>query len=523
MRTANPPEFAALTRNDQCDVCVVGAGISGLSIAYLLACEGKKVIVLDDGRICSGETERTTAHITNVLDHRYHELERLHGIQNAKLIYESFSAAIDTIEHIVHAEHIDCDFQRLDGYLFGTTRSASDDLEKELYALNRVGFSGVEMVDGLPYPGSKLASCLCFPGQAQFHVLRYLFALANVIASNKGQIFINCHVNKILDGRPARITTTDGHVVEADYVVIATNSPISDRFKIHTKQAAYRTYVIAGPVPKYAITKALYWDTDDPYHYVRLQSGGDAGQEILIVGGEDHRTGQVTDYERPYARLREWSDEWFPFLTEITYRWSGQVYEPVDGLGYIGIDPAHGDNVFISTGSSGVGMTHGTLSGLILRDLILGRKNSWAKLYEPSRKNLLSGLEYAKENVNTALQYTRHFAGGDFRSVGDIPPDHGGIVKVREDTYAVYRDHQGNLHCFSPVCPHLNGRVCWNNLEKTWDCPAHGSRFKATGEVIDGPANTDLMEIDLKKKEAGHRKSSAGEVDIFKQDQRRHP
>lgn len=496
--TADVPSFSALAQDVSADICVVGAGIAGLTTAYLLARAGKSVVVIDDGPICGGETQRTTAHLSYVIDDRFYEIEREYGRERARLAYESHSAAIDLIEAAVSAERIDCDFVRLDGFLFaaeGGLKSLHEhQIEKEYKAVRDLGIPGVELLDTVPlefFPEPRKA--IRFPRQAQFHVLKYLRALANAILRDGGNIYSGTHASEFKDGKPARVKTSGGHTITAGAVVVATNSPVSDLVKVHTKQAAYRTYVVAGTVPKGVVARALYWDTERAYHYIRTADiDGDHAHEMLIIGGEDHRTGQDDKPEECFTALEEWAHKMFPMLKKIDYRWSGQVQETTDGLAFIGHDPAHGDNFFIATGDSGMGMTHGTIAGVLISDLVLGNSNPWTELYDPSRKPIKAGFEYARENIITAMQYADYLKPGDVKDLDDIARGEGAVMVHEGEHIAVYRAQDGTLSQCSAVCPHLKGIVCWNSVEKSWDCPAHGSRFKATGEVINGPANRNL-------------------------------
>jgi nitrite reductase/ring-hydroxylating ferredoxin subunit len=251
--------------------------------------------------------------------------------------------------------------------------------------------------------------------------------------------------------------------------------------------------VIGVRVPKDSVTRALYWDTGDPYHYLRLQREDD--HDVLIVGGEDHKTGQENDGEERFARLEQWTRERFPQMLAVEYHWSGQVMEPVDGLAFIGRNPLDDDNVYIATGDSGQGMTHGTIAGMLLTDLIQGRKNKWEDLYSPSRLRLKSLPEYASENINVAGQYADYVTAGDIKSEAELKPGEGAIMRDGISKIAVRRDANGNVHKLSAVCPHLGCVVAWNSTEQTWDCPCHGSRFSAEGRVYHGPANSDLSSV----------------------------
>jgi glycine/D-amino acid oxidase-like deaminating enzyme/nitrite reductase/ring-hydroxylating ferredoxin subunit len=479
------------------DVCVVGAGIAGLSAAYLLAREGKRVVVLDDGPVGGGETSRTTAHLASYLDDRFQVLESLHGAEGARLAAESHAAAIDRIEAICQEEGIDCDFRRVDGFLFLGPETSDDFLEKELAAALRAGLLDAEVVHRAPIPGFDTGPALRFPRQGQFHPMKYLKGLAAASERRGGRIFTGVHAAEIEDGERPYVTTSTRARIEAGSVVVATNAAVNSRFAIPTRQGAYRSYVVALVVPRDVIPVALYWDTSDPYHYVRLLAGsGTMTTDLLIVGGEDHKVGQADDADARFMRLEAWARERFPGIAAVAARWSGQIMEPVDGLAFIGPAPGAGKNVYVVTGDSGHGMTHGTLGGILVADLIAGRDNAWSKIYDPGRSTLRSAKELVKENVNAALQYGDWLKPGDVGSADDIQPGEGALVRRGAHIVAVFKDEGGTCHERSAVCPHLGGIVAWNGGEKSWDCPCHGSRFDAYGKVVNGPANSDLARLD---------------------------
>jgi glycine/D-amino acid oxidase-like deaminating enzyme/nitrite reductase/ring-hydroxylating ferredoxin subunit len=499
MDTAEVPAQSQLSENMHADVCVVGAGIAGITTAYLLTREGKSVVVLDAGRIGGGMTERTTAHLTYAIDDQYLEIEHLHGQKGAQLSAESHKSAIDRIETILAEEGIECDFERLEGYLFLAPGHSIDMLEQELKAAHRAGLTEVEFVERAPVETFDTGKCLRFPQQAQFHPLKYITGLAHAIERDGGRIFAGTRVSNMEGGKSAKVETNDGYIVTADAIVIATNSPINDIVKMHTKQAPYTTYVIGARIPRDSVTRALYWDTQDPYHYVRIQhvTGKDGDYDLLIVGGEDHKTGQADDWDQRYSRLETWAKERFPMIESIEYKWSGQVMEPVDAVAFIGNNPADASNVYIATGDSGMGMTHGTIAGILITDLIMERESSWAPLYDPSRKTLRSIGEFAKEGFNVAVQYAEGFlTQGEVGSAEEVAIEEGAIIGRGLNKVAVYRDENGKTHELSAVCAHLGCIVKWNSLEKTWDCPCHGSRYDKHGQVINGPAKSDLKKMD---------------------------
>jgi glycine/D-amino acid oxidase-like deaminating enzyme/nitrite reductase/ring-hydroxylating ferredoxin subunit len=363
------------------------------------------------------------------------------------------------------------------------------DLEDELAAAHRAGLADVRLLERAPIASFDFGPALHFPRQGQFHPLGYLDGLVAAIERRGGVVHCGTDVEAVEDGSPAKVHTRNGRTVRAKDVVVATDTPFNDRVTMHTKQASYRTYVVGLRIVPGAFPRVLLWDTGHPYHYVRVQRLPDGG-EVLIAGAEDHKTGQADDPASRLDRLESWTRERIP-AGERLFGWSGQVLEPTDGIAFIGRNPGD-EHVFVVTGDSGNGITHGILGSLLLRDLILGRESPWAATYDPSRKSLKSLGTWAKENLNAAGQYKDWVTPADVDSVESIAPGQGALVRRGAKKCAVFRDTGGRLHARSAVCTHLGGIVCWNPLEESWDCPVHGSRFDADGKVLNAPANAEL-------------------------------
>ncbi len=490
------PRSLTLTESLQTDVCVVGAGIAGLTTGYLLTQAGKKVVILDDGPLVSGMTQVTSAHLSDAIDDRFTEIEKWRGEEGARLAAESHTAAINRIESIAKELEIDCDFARLNGYLFLAPGDEQQLLDDELAAARRAGLEA-EMVARAPLDYDT-GPAISFPNQARFHPLKYLAGLAEAIKQGGGRIFTNSHADHIQGGDTAKVEV-GRHNVHAEAIVVATNTPINDMFAIHTKQAPYMTYVIGARVPKGSVTDALYWDTLEAYHYVRIQPmpahNGHSAYDLLIVGGEDHKSGQADDTNQRHARLESWAETRFPMMEGVEFTWAGQCMETVDGLAFIGRNPLDKENVFIATGDSGMGLTHGTIAGMLLSDLICGKQNPWEALYSPSRKPLRAAGNFVKENLNVAKQYLDWVTPSEVESAHEIEPGSGAVLRRGTQRIACYRDGNGKVHKMSAVCPHLGCIVHWNEAESSWDCPCHGSRFDKHGKMINGPANVDLSPI----------------------------
>lgn len=494
LHTVQLPYFQKLNETIKTDVCIVGGGIAGLTTAYLLMKEGKQVCVIEDFEIGSGQTGRTTAQFSPVLGRRYFELEKYHGQQGTFLIAESHCAAIQKVQYIVDQEKIDCDFEFVDGYLFTELEENEDVLYQEIKAVHSAGLVKAAFVEKAPIESFYSGLALRFPKQLQLNPLKYINGLAECIIKGGGQIFHRTHALEIKGGPEAYVRTADGFTINANSIVVATNTPINDTFAIHTKQAPYRTYAIACAVPKGSVPKAFYWDTENPYHYIRLYEQD--SNDLLIVGGEDHKTGQHTNPELCFQRLEKWTRDRFPFVEDIIYKWSGQVMESMDGIGFLGHNPMDQNNVYVITADCGNGMTHATIGSMIVTDQIMNRENPWEALYNPSRVILRATGNFLKENFNVAAQYKNWFTAKEFDQIENIPRGEGAVVHSGLTQIAAYKSKDGRVEMKSAICPHLGCVVAWNSVEKSWDCPCHGSRFSCTGKVLEGPAVNDLESVE---------------------------
>jgi glycine/D-amino acid oxidase-like deaminating enzyme/nitrite reductase/ring-hydroxylating ferredoxin subunit len=500
--TAPSPEFERLDRALETEVLVIGGGIAGVTTAYCLAQSGRRVVLVEDGFLGSGETSRTTAHLTYVLDQRYADLLEHAGKETTQRIAESHRTAIAWIQSTVERENISCHFKTIDGYLFAHPTATEDSLLTEFAAAREIGLpvSLEENTPGLSDGTGK--TCIRFRGQGQLHSLLYLHGLAEAVIRMGGRIFTQ--------SKAANITSegaeVNGFVVTARHTVITTNMAIHTLLKMHLNAWPYRSYAMAFRLPKGSLQPALWWDTGNresewlvqPYHFVRLETDV-AGNDFLIAGGEDHRTGQTekeaVSYEERYERIREWAVAHFPGLGEIVAHWSGQISYSLDGLAFAGKDPGN-ENTWLITADSGNGMTYAAIGGMLITDLINGRKNDWESLYDPARSiaRQVPG-DYLHELGNMAAQYKDWVTPGDPVTAAQLKPGEGAVIREGLKKIAVYRDQNNRLHQCSAVCPHMGGILKWNADEQTFDCPLHGSRFTVDGKVINGPANEDLEKI----------------------------
>jgi glycine/D-amino acid oxidase-like deaminating enzyme/nitrite reductase/ring-hydroxylating ferredoxin subunit len=485
--TSPAPKYDTLRDSVHVDVAIVGAGITGLTAAVLLKQRGKRVAVIEKDRVGSGETGNTTAHITEAIDARYHTLSRTFGKDGARLVARALRASIEQIETFVRELSIDCRFQRLPGYLYTEKRSFVAEVKREAIAAAEAGCAA-KFVEDVPLP-FLTRGAVRFENQAQFHPRKYLLGLAARLVGDGSFLFDETRVANINEGEPCTIECENGSLT-ADSVFMATNVPIEGFQSLHIKDAAYRTYAIAF-VSDEKYPEGLFWDTADPYHYTRWQET-DAGT-FMIVGGEDHKVGQNEDSEICFARLQQYTTDLWS-ARPIRYRWSGQVIDPIDGLPYIG----GAGKLFVSTGYSGQGITFGTLGAMIVSDLITGRDNEYADLFDWKR------IRAKKQLVAENVDFPKHILADriaqrnvDTKNLFDVKSGDGKIVVVDGRKLAVFRDEGGTLHAVSTVCTHMKCDVAWNSAEKSWDCPCHGSRYSIDGEVLNGPARAPLERVEL--------------------------
>ncbi|WP_108522351.1 FAD-dependent oxidoreductase [Bradyrhizobium algeriense] len=514
MDIAVAPNATPLQGGKECDVVIIGAGIAGISTAYELALGGSRVIVLDRGKIAGGITARTTAHLAPLCDDLMSAMIGLRGEDISRLFYESQAAAVDRIEEIQQRESIECDFRRLDGYLFQARDTDAKIIEDELDAVRKVG-APVHRLVGIPLAHCAQQHVLRYPRQGTFHPLKYLRGLVAAVEAKGGSFHCDTVVERVEEHDSKVIVTASGGTVTAQGAVVATNAPIVDRFALHTKMAPYRTYAMAFSIRKGAIPDALYWDTLDPYHYVRLQPGDDR-TDFLIAGGGDHKSGEADDAEVRFQALETWTRNLIPAAQNVTHRWSGQVLDTIDYAGFIGRNPGS-NKIYEHTGDSGQGMTHGVVGAMINSALILGRETKWADVYEPSRKTPAAIGKFLRENVTAVKNFAEYLAPGELADVSDLKAGHGAIIRQGTSKIAAYRDPSGAMYVRSAACTHVGCHLHWNSFETCWDCPCHGSHFAIDGTPLNAPAIGPLAEVSIRPEQRGDEKlqSEPGNLNPF--------
>jgi glycine/D-amino acid oxidase-like deaminating enzyme/nitrite reductase/ring-hydroxylating ferredoxin subunit len=508
------PKFSKLDRDLETDVCIVGAGISGISTAYELVTRGLNVVLIEGREVLSGETGRTSGHLASDLDDGYPEIAKKHGDKGAKAAADSHTWALNRVGEISKQLGIECEYRQLPGYDFSQYPKGTKDHADDIKTLIEEGRKAKELGLATEYKeGFKLkgwegsidqSDAVIYANQATFHPTKYLVGLLNFL---KTQPNFSCYTyTRCMDviekgteilgmGRKdVFVTTLDGHTIKCADAVEATMIPLQ-KLSVVAQEEYYRTYCIAARVPKGSIEDCLFYDSAEIYKYVRLTEC-DEKDDYLVVGGGDHKVGQ-SDTLAPFKELEEWTRARFPQATSIDYKWSGQVNEPVDFMAFIGKNQGC-KHTYIVTGDSGNGLTHGVLAGKLIADEITGESNPWTSIYDPKRmasmiKSLPSMISH---DLQINAQYKR-FLQTDITDIEDLVPGEGGVLNTKTSKpLAVYKDEGGQIHKFSALCPHLKGVVCWNTAEKSWDCPVHGSRFSKDGVQLCGPAKAGLAPAD---------------------------
>ncbi|MGZ4983819.1 MAG: FAD-dependent oxidoreductase [Chthoniobacterales bacterium] len=490
--TTKSKRFPSLGRNIKVDVLVVGGGVTGLTTSYLLGEAGLNVALIERTRLASNDTGHTTAHLTYVTDMRLSDTAKDFGDEAAQATWEAGADAIDLIEAIVAREKIACEFTRVPGYLHAPRKGGTRDERKSLRAdaalANEFGLDAIYL-DSVPFmerPGVRFAN------QAHFHAGKYFAALAQ---KTRAKIFEQTAATKF-DAKK-HIARANGHTIKYDRVVLATNNPLVGEAGVigsmffQTKLTLSTSYVVGAKLPRGAAPIASFWDTNDPYSYLRIDPKPE--WDYAIFGGHDHKTGQVRNTEKCYRAVEKDFSEIFP-QGKIDHHWSGQVIETTDGLPFIGENE---EAQFIATGYNGNGITFGTVAAMMARDWITGVRNPWKELFSPTRKKIKGNVvNYLRENKDYLYYLIKGLlARPEAGSVRALKPGEGKILKLKGSKVAAYRDRSGKVTKRSAVCTHMGCIVRWNPAESTWDCPCHGSRFQATGEVIAGPAEAPLAAL----------------------------
>ncbi|KAK1762850.1 DAO-domain-containing protein [Phialemonium atrogriseum] len=508
---SNRPQFRPLIEDIETDVCVIGAGIAGISVAHELVARGHEVVLIEARETVSGESGRTSGHLSNALDDGYTNIKKKHGRGGAQAAADSHTWALNHVGEVARKHGIECEYRHVPAYKIsqferGDSHHGNDveAIKEEVELAKQLGLDA-DFREGLAVKGwtgkPDQRDGAVFANQAAFHPTLYLVGVLNWL---KEQPNFRCHtLTRMLTieegtkgilgmgGKSVTVKTEGGNTIQCEHAVEATCVPLQ-KLSIIAEMSYNRTYCIAIRVPRGSVEDCFIYDSADQYKYVRL-TPCDERDDFLIVGGCDHKVGQESPAGR-FEDLEAWTRERFAQAGTVDYRWSGQVYEPVDLVAFIGKNQGC-ERIYVVTGDSGNGLTHGVIAGRLLADEIEGKENPWAGLYSPKR--ILSIAKSAPEmlahDVQINTQYKR-FLESDIGDIEDLARGSGGVLNkgLLSKPVAIYKDEDGQVTRMSALCPHMKGIVCWNPVEKSFDCPVHGSRFSGTGICVEGPAKANL-------------------------------
>lgn len=475
------------------DTLIVGAGITGLTTALILQKAGRKCIVADAHHAGFGSTGGTTAHINTFADTTFAEVEKAFSEETATLFARAIAQSVETIDQFVHTYNIDCDFEWRRGFVYAETDQEVQELDDLYESALRAGVA-VSPAKAVP-TNATYRKAVVFEKQAQFHPLKYIGALQKEFVAAGGIVLENTQIREVDSTDTYHVAIADNVEIKAQTVIYATHIPPGGINVLHFRNAPYRSYVIAATLKDGAYPRDLLYDMQDPYHYFRTHTID--GQQYLVAGGHDHKTGHG-DPEQSFADLIAYTGKLYNIDTVATH-WSAQYYVPVDGLPYIGHLPGASKGIYAATGFNGNGMILGTVSALLLSDLILHGESAYKDLFDPARIKPIAGFtEVVKENADVVKKFIGdRFGIDEIGTFSEITSDTGAVVEHNGQKLAVYRDMEGVIHALDPVCTHAKCIVQWNHAEKSWDCPCHGARFDSQGHVLTGPARADLDKIDV--------------------------
>ncbi len=479
--------YPAFSNRLSVDVAIIGAGIVGLTAATQLKKAGKTVAVIESGHVAAGVSGHTTAKVTSLHQLIYADLIEQIGEPKARLYGESNQAAIEYVAALVEAEHIDCDFSRQSAYTFAEPDSELDKIKDEVEAALKLGLPASFVQEtSLPF---AIAGAVKFDNQAQFHVRKYLLHLAQTLPGDGSHLLERTRVLKVEEDDLCQVITEHG-VINARDVIVATNLPILDQGLFFAKTHPKRSYIVGAKIDPAKAPEGMFIGSGKGSHSIRTTPHEDG--LLLLVGGEGHKVGTVTDTEACYQKLETYVRDRFGIDT-LDYRWSNQDMVSFDQLPYVGQLTPLSKHIYGATGFSLWGMSKGVMSGMLLSDLILGKENPYAELYEATRATPFLKPDLIKNGMDVAARWVGdRFKNLQSSSLTEVSKGEGKLLTIDGDKIAAYRDEEGTVHAVSAVCPHLACIVSWNNAETSWDCACHGSRFSCDGKVLHGPSVKDL-------------------------------
>lgn len=485
--TVPQPHFETLIDNEEAEIAVIGAGIVGILTAWLLQKEGKQVTLVEAGHVADGVTAYTTAKITSQHSLIYQTLLMFLGKEKATRYYRANEEGLAFLRQTMEDLDIDCDWEKRDAVVYATTESGKGKILKEMQAYQRIGIDGYLTYDipNFPFP---ITAAIGIPNQAQFHPVKFLHAVLDEFVRLGGTVYERTRALEVKNKERQEVLLEHGNVLRANRVVIATHYPINDEQGLYfSRLKISRSYGVLGK-PTKSIPRGMFINVESPTRSIRSVTG-ENGEELVLVGGNGHPVGRDSKTVENYQDLKDFTTEYFG-ASQFYYQWSTQDPSTPDKVPYIGQMHRLNQNLFVATGFNKWGMSNGAIGAKLLTDLIVGRENPYSSLYNPTRTKLqpLAVMNLVKENTLVAKELVGGKVAPATKKISDVGLDEGAIIEVDGERLGIYKDSEGNVHQIKPVCTHMGCTVNWNQAERSWDCPCHGSRFSADGSVLEGPA-----------------------------------
>ncbi|KTD16047.1 FAD-dependent oxidoreductase [Legionella jordanis] len=492
--SSRPSDYPHLNSDIEVDVAIIGGGITGVTAAMELSKAGKKVAVIESGQMGGATTSMSTGNLYVQTQPSYQRIASAFDLNTAKQVAHSRQMAIDYIEKNVRALEIPCHFSRRPWYGYSDAQKESY-FSKEIETLKEMGLD-VEYISSLPLE-LKFKKAAVLQNQARFNPLQYVLSMAAELAKQGCLIYENTHVIDIKENKDDCVIRSKSGRITAQKLFMATHSPLGFN-KTQMFIAPYSSYVVAAYINRDEYPEGQFWGFTDNSFILSTHSVKEAKPEILLVAGSHHKTGQSQNMQGHIAEIEKYLHENFS-VSEVAFRWSAQHFQAADKLPYIGLASHSSKHSYMATGFFADGLTYGTLAGILVADHILNNSNPFFEIYQSNRSNLMSSIGFiSKENLNVMAQYAKDLPLAEETDFSSLPMGEGRVVEINREKCAVSRDSSNKLHIVSAVCTHMKCIVKWNNAEQTWDCPCHGSRFKPSGEVIEGPAMIDLENKEIK-------------------------
>lgn len=480
---------------EKVDICIIGAGITGITCAYELSELGYSINIIEKNEVCSGTTGNTTGKITSQHNAFYNYLINSFDENMAKKYLEANERAIRKIEERIQKENIDCDFEKLTSYIYTDKNEEIEILEKEYKALNKLGFKS-EYVRELDLP-FKIEGAIGFKNQAQFNVVKYIKGLLKKIEENNVKIYTHTKATDIEKNGKEYIVKTEKGNIDASIVIIASHYPFLKLQGLYSaKMYQSMSYLIAIETKK-ELPKGMYISISNPNISIRTAKYEE--KEILLVGGGDHKTGKPTTYEESYGRLEEFAKKYYPDA-KILKKWNAEDCVSLDKLPYIGQASTFLPNVYVATGYKKWGMTLSNVATDIIVDSIKGKENHYADIFSSLRMKPVKNHEEMKNMIIDSSKglFINKIKEAEILE-NELPNDCGKIIEIENHKVGIYKNENGKVFAVNPICTHLGCLLTWNQIDKTWDCPCHGSRFRYDGKNICDPAYEDLEILEIEE------------------------